>query len=60
MPFGGAEFRQWRIWVCHGASLGLHIALLVFGGILITVAAEFGIEVGESGLADRKSRRTLR
>lgn len=40
----------WRVWLCHVASISFHLVLFALGGILLSEAAQFGVEVGHDGL----------
>ena len=53
MRFPGTD--SFRTCFCQAASVGLHMALFVTCGFLITEAAEFGVEAGEGGLVVNKS-----
>ena len=48
MPGEGAESFRWRPWLCQALSLALHAAFFLAGGFLLTVAAEFGVDAGNS------------
>ena len=51
MSFEGAASFRSRPWLCQALSVVLHAAFFLAGGLLLTVAAGFGVDAGTGGHA---------